>query len=123
MPELTDAQHLAAARALLGMAPGQFSDLFVLDRSEALVNPEFIRAALAIAFEAGRESMRPHATPTVLTWGYDEALQPAEIRDAVRTGCVGHVTEVDTGSDDYVVVLSTTPLTAEQARQVWEAQP
>lgn len=71
---LTDAQYLAACRALLGIKPEQnFSDAFVAERTEALLNPTFVRAALTVAFEAGRESVlngvRRVPPPTTLPRG------------------------------------------------------
>jgi hypothetical protein len=57
MPELTDAQYLAACRALLGMGPDvAFSDEFTLGVISDACPPAHLKAALAVAFGAGRES-------------------------------------------------------------------
>jgi hypothetical protein len=58
MPDLTDAQYLAAARALLGIKPEltHITAEFVFGVLSDVCAPERLKAALAVAFEAGRES-------------------------------------------------------------------
>lgn len=56
--DLTSAQYLAAAKALLGMSPdAPFTDAFIHAHVEDTCNPDFFRAALSIAFQAGQASV------------------------------------------------------------------
>lgn len=58
-----------------------------------------------------------------LSWDYRE--QPdldalaAALRDLTDGGL--HVVAIDTGGQDYAIALSTVPLTADEARELWEA--
>lgn len=62
--DLTSTQYLAAARALLGMLPdAPFTDGFIHAHVEDAVNPNYFRAALSIAFEAGRASVPVQPEP------------------------------------------------------------
>lgn len=98
MPELTEVQYVAAARALLGIKPEHthLSDDLAGSMVQEVCDPAFFKAALAVAFEAGRESAATavERMPTSLTdeaWdalagkavdaGYDEAPVRRRQRD------------------------------------------
>lgn len=63
------------------------------------------------------------ARTEVLSWDWREQPDPARLARAltVVSGGTVHLAQVDVGTDDYVIVLSDEPLTAEQATSAYEA--
>lgn len=57
----------------------------------------------------------------VMSWDYREQIDLDELTAYVGElfGDRVHLTQVDTGSDQYVVVISNEPVTAEQAYRLW----
>ena len=74
------------------------------------------------AISPGSDAATGAPEPQVLSWDWRESPRPAEIADAVSAASGGTLTgvEVDTGSDEYVVVLGRAGLDAEEARAVYE---
>lgn len=89
MAELTDAQYVAAARALLGIKPehAHLSDKFVLAQLPEVCDPGFFRAALAVAFEAGqREGQRDAVEYTVCAYPDPTSINYDSFAITVRDG-------------------------------------
>ncbi len=63
-------------------------------------------------------------TTRLLTWDWRGQPNLQHLAKAVHDLSGGRVSlyEVDTGSDQYAIVLADEPLTAEQAASVWDAQ-
>lgn len=59
----------------------------------------------------------------VLQWDWRSQPDLDELDDAVRAASDGQVaiTQVDTGSDEYAVVVGP-PMSREQAREAWEGE-
>lgn len=57
----------------------------------------------------------------ILSWDFRSGPDVATVVEAVNdfAGASIYATAPDTGTDDYVVVLCTTPLTAEDAHKAW----
>jgi hypothetical protein len=59
--------------------------------------------------------------PVILTWDVGQQPDMDELAKAVRevSGGACHLHEVDTGSNDYALVISPTPLDEQAVADVW----
>lgn len=60
--------------------------------------------------------------PQVLMWDWRESPSPAEIKQVIEAASGGRMTaiEIDTGGDDYAVVVGPAGLSAERAYATYE---
>lgn len=69
------------------------------------------------------ESMRancPPAEPVLLTWDHAEQPDMDQLAAAVRKLYGGHVHEVDTGDDQYAIVLSTAEVDGQEVDAMYQ---
>ena len=61
-------------------------------------------------------------TPAVLTWDWREQPDPDELARAVRdvSGGTVHIRQVDTGSDQYAIVVAAADLDDEAVQDVYD---
>lgn len=64
--------------------------------------------------------------PVILSWDWAEQPDMDDLAEAIRDLFGGHLYKVNTGSDDYAIVLSRTALdddaVAEAWRRRWEGE-
>jgi hypothetical protein len=60
---------------------------------------------------------------TFLSWDWREGISGERMAKAIAEFAGGPVyaAAVDTGTEDYVVALSTTQISPDQARELWDA--
>ena len=61
-------------------------------------------------------------TARVLSWDWRQQPDLAQLGRAIHdlSGGLLHIYEVQTGSDDYAIVIADQPLTDAEARHIWE---
>ena len=64
-------------------------------------------------------------TARVLSWDWREQPNLAQLGRAIHdlSGGLLHLHEVQTGSDDYAIVIADQPLTDAEARRIYEEAP